>query len=67
MDDGPGRYSLVGIISHMGSNTACGHYVAHIKKAGRWVIFNDDKVAASANPPKDLGYLYMFKREDVPP
>lgn len=27
-----------GIISHMGSNTACGHYVAHVKKvriAGR--------------------------------
>jgi ubiquitin carboxyl-terminal hydrolase 5/13 len=65
MDDGPGKYSLVGIISHMGSNTACGHYVAHIRKAGRWAIFNDEKVAASASPPRDLGYLYLFKRADV--
>lgn len=35
--DGPGRYELLAMISHMGSNTACGHYVAHIKKDGRWV------------------------------
>ena len=32
--DGPGRYELVGFISHMGANTACGHYVAHVKKVG---------------------------------
>jgi hypothetical protein len=30
--DGPGHYRLMGIVSHMGSNTACGHYVAHVKK-----------------------------------
>ena len=33
--DGPGDYELVGFVSHMGSNTACGHYVAHIRKGGR--------------------------------
>ena len=60
--DGPGKYELVGFVSHMGSNTACGHYVAHIKKNGRWVIYNDDKVALSEHPPRDLGYMYMFKR-----
>ncbi|BDA47746.1 Ubiquitin carboxyl-terminal hydrolase 5 [Coccomyxa sp. Obi] len=64
-DDGPGTYTLVGFISHMGSNTACGHYVCHIRKGGRWVIYNDEKVAVSAKPPKDLGYLYLFKRDDV--
>lgn len=37
MLDGPGQYELFAIISHMGANTACGHYVAHIKKDGRWV------------------------------
>ena len=31
--DGKAEYELVGLISHMGSNTACGHYVCHIKKA----------------------------------
>eukprot|EP00878_Enallax_costatus_P045636 GHUV01055071.1.p1 GENE.GHUV01055071.1~~GHUV01055071.1.p1 ORF type:complete len:100 (-),score=34.93 GHUV01055071.1:8-307(-) len=30
--DGSGDFQLLGIISHMGSNTACGHYVAHVKK-----------------------------------
>jgi ubiquitin carboxyl-terminal hydrolase 5/13 len=60
--DGPGNYDLVGFISHMGANTACGHYVAHVKKRGKWVVYNDEKVAESANPPKELGYIYMFKR-----
>lgn len=60
--DGPGKYELVGFVSHMGANTACGHYVAHLLKEGRWVIFNDEKVAVSERPPKDLGYLYLFKR-----
>jgi len=65
LNDGPGEYSLVGIISHMGSNTACGHYVCHIKKDGRWVMFNDEKVALSEKPPLDLGYMYFFKRNGV--
>jgi ubiquitin carboxyl-terminal hydrolase 5/13 len=46
LEDGPGHYRLVAIISHMGSSTACGHYVAHVFKGGRWVIFNDEKVGA---------------------
>ncbi|KFK39386.1 hypothetical protein AALP_AA3G238500 [Arabis alpina] len=25
----------------MGTSTHSGHYVAHIQKEGRWVIFND--------------------------
>ena len=126
LNDGRGEYSLVGFISHMGANTACGHYVAHIRKEGRWVIYNDEKVltesgfsrvrcclnacaicrctwraggrirlmrrqdlvrawharatlpvepsdklyaplaqvAASAKPPKALGYLYLYMRND---
>ena len=31
----------------------------------RWTIFNDEKVAESEEPPKDLGYLYFYKRKDV--
>lgn len=42
-----------------------GHYVAHLKRQGRWVIYNDEKVAESAAPPRDLGYMYLFKRADV--
>ncbi|XP_010544252.1 PREDICTED: ubiquitin carboxyl-terminal hydrolase 14 isoform X2 [Tarenaya hassleriana] len=62
LPDGGGKYRLFGIISHMGTSTHCGHYVAHILKDKRWVIFNDNKVGISTNPPKDMGYLYFFQR-----
>ncbi|XP_072281089.1 ubiquitin carboxyl-terminal hydrolase 5 [Pyxicephalus adspersus] len=60
--DGNGRYELFAFISHMGTSTMCGHYVCHIKKEGRWVIYNDQKVCASEKPPKDLGYIYFYQR-----
>jgi len=60
--DGSGNYELTAIISHMGTSHLVGHYVAHIKKDGQWYIFNDEKVAVSENPPKDLGYLYLYRR-----
>ena len=60
--DGVGRYELFGVVSHLGSNTACGHYVAHVLVDGTWCIFNDRKVAKSANVPLDLGYLYFYRR-----
>ncbi|KAF8414013.1 hypothetical protein HHK36_002011 [Tetracentron sinense] len=62
LPDGGGRYKLIGVVSHIGTSTQCGHYVAHVYKDGKWVIFNDDKVGASINPPKDMGYLYFFER-----
>ncbi|OVA07971.1 Ubiquitin-associated domain/translation elongation factor EF-Ts [Macleaya cordata] len=62
LPDGGGKYKLIGLVSHIGTSTQCGHYVAHVYKDGRWVIFNDDKVGASNNPPKDMGYLYFFER-----
>ena len=63
--DGPGEYELYAVVSHMGANTACGHYVAHVKTDGRWCIFNDRKVAVSAKPPLDLGYLYFYRRKGL--
>lgn len=29
---------------------------------GRWTIFNDEKVAVSEKPPKELGYMFLYKR-----
>uniref|UniRef100_A0A2S2NUA3 Ubiquitin carboxyl-terminal hydrolase n=1 Tax=Schizaphis graminum TaxID=13262 RepID=A0A2S2NUA3_SCHGA len=60
--DGRGIYKLFAFVSHMGSSSTVGHYVCHIKKEGRWIIFNDEKVAVSQIPPTDLGYLYVYKR-----
>ncbi|PKI65651.1 hypothetical protein CRG98_013946 [Punica granatum] len=62
LPDGAGKYRLMGLVSHMGTSTHCGHYVAHIDKDGKWAIFNDKKVGVSKNPPKDMGYLYFFER-----
>jgi len=60
--DGHGKYELMAFISHCGPSSMSGHYVCHIKKNGKWIIFNDEKVAESVEPPKDLGYLYFYKR-----
>lgn len=56
------EYQLLAFVSHMGTSTQSGHYVAHVQKDDRWVIFNDCKVALSGDPPKDMGYLYFFQR-----
>eukprot|EP00667_Euglena_gracilis_P003368 EG_transcript_3375 len=61
--DAKGHYRLLGFISHLGKNTGCGHYVAHLKKGGRWILFNDRKVGVSENPPRGMGYLYIFERK----
>eukprot|EP00658_Telonema_sp_P-2_P010939 TRINITY_DN14162_c0_g1_i1.p1 TRINITY_DN14162_c0_g1~~TRINITY_DN14162_c0_g1_i1.p1 ORF type:complete len:790 (-),score=240.69 TRINITY_DN14162_c0_g1_i1:134-2503(-) len=61
-NDGDGKYELVGFVSHVGRNTSCGHYVAHIKKDGKWIFFNDEKVVHSQDPPRDCGYLYLYKQ-----
>jgi hypothetical protein len=29
------------------------------------VLFNDAKVAESLKPPKEYGYLYLYKRKDL--
>ena len=50
--------------SHMGSNTACGHYVCHIKKGGRWVLFNDAKVAASESTPLCTWAIHLLLRAE---
>jgi len=75
----PGRYHMAAIVSHLGNNTASGHYVCHIRKSrttgkmtrgddadAGWYIFNDSKVAESQEPPFDLGYMYVYRRDDLP-
>jgi ubiquitin carboxyl-terminal hydrolase 5/13 len=60
--DGPAKYSLVGFITHLGKRTDSGHYVCHIKKDDRWLIFNDKNVAVSEVAPRGHGYMYLYKR-----
>lgn len=39
-----------------------GHYVSHIKIGGKWIYFNDAKVAESADAPFGKGYIYVFSK-----
>jgi len=61
---GKGIYQLHSIVSHIGSSTQSGHYVAHIFKDGHWVFFNDEKVATSDQPPFEMAYLYIYRQID---
>jgi ubiquitin carboxyl-terminal hydrolase 5/13 len=65
LDDGEGMYSLIGCVSHIGKNVGSGHYVCHLKKDGKWIIYNDEKVAISQTPPLQHAYLYLFRRDDA--
>jgi ubiquitin carboxyl-terminal hydrolase 5/13 len=60
--DGSSHYKLRGFITHMGSSPHSGHYVCHLLRNGIWYLYNDEKVAVSQNPPKSLGYIYLYER-----
>jgi len=56
-------FDLHSTVTHIGGSIHAGHYVAHVKMDGRWVYFNDDKVAETKNPPLGRGYLYVLKQK----
>ena len=49
----------VGSISHMGANTACGHYMAHVRKCGQWAVFNGEKVRLEQSTTLALQSSYL--------
>lgn len=62
----PAKYKLKAFISHKGPSVHSGHYIAHIRFADGWVMFNDEKVVRadeeSVKELKQLAYLYVFER-----
>lgn len=62
LNDGPGEYELRAFISHMGPSATSGHYVVHIRRGERWVLFNDETVSVASEPRVDLAYLYLYVR-----
>jgi ubiquitin carboxyl-terminal hydrolase 5/13 len=65
----PSKYELVGFVSHMGPNSHSGHYVCHIKKEGRWILFNDEKVPACAlaTPAHGAEHACQVAVSEAPP
>lgn len=60
--DGPPKYRLRGFLSHTGSSTASGHYIAYVRRGEEWFLMNDEAVSKSRKPPKDLAYLLLLQR-----
>lgn len=63
LDDGVGHYELKAFVTHIGSSTISGHYVCHIKKDDTWILYNDEDVAVSSEVPREMAYLYLYKRK----
>eukprot|EP00823_Brevimastigomonas_motovehiculus_P005005 TRINITY_DN3455_c1_g2_i1.p1 TRINITY_DN3455_c1_g2~~TRINITY_DN3455_c1_g2_i1.p1 ORF type:complete len:691 (+),score=176.58 TRINITY_DN3455_c1_g2_i1:619-2691(+) len=62
---GQTKYRLYGVITHMGASTQTGHYVIHLLKEGKWVLFNDNKVSYAPKTPTGYGYIYIFRKIGV--
>ncbi|KAI8376214.1 uncharacterized protein BYT42DRAFT_573797 [Radiomyces spectabilis] len=60
----PFNYDVASFVSHKGTSVHCGHYVAHVYKNGEWILFNDNKVAVTPNPPMGEAYLYFLHRQE---
>ncbi|EIE79390.1 hypothetical protein RO3G_04095 [Rhizopus delemar RA 99-880] len=58
----PFNYQLDSFVSHKGTSVHCGHYVSHVYKNNEWVLFNDNKVAVTPNPPVGEAYLYFLRQ-----
>jgi uncharacterized UBP type Zn finger protein len=54
-------YELKAVIIHLGKSVHSGHYVAYVKTAKGWVLFNDEKVTTAAHPVLGKGYVYLYE------
>jgi len=61
-DSGVYKYQIKGVVVHLGKNYSSGHYVCYVKKDGKWIYFNDAKVAESTDPAIGKGVLFLFER-----
>merc|ERR1712000_138299 len=68
-----GQYELCAVISHKGRDAEHGHYVAWIKKAGHWLVHDDDHVSVVSEEDvkrlKGVGeahiaYLLLYRAYD---
>ena len=63
------QYRLYAVITHLGTSTAVGHYVCHLRgEDGKWVLFNDEKVSEVEPDEEGVGkgmdraYLIILQR-----
>ncbi|OJW66626.1 MAG: hypothetical protein BGO68_01590 [Candidatus Amoebophilus sp. 36-38] len=56
------RYTLAAFILHTGDSADGGHYVAYVKKEGRWICYNDNhvNVVSDAEAENNAKQAYLF-------
>ena len=59
---GDGKYRIMAMVSHLGPNMDHGHYVCHVKKGDKWVLFDDDRVAHSPSPPAEKAFMILYAK-----
>lgn len=57
-------FKLIAFISHRGTSAHCGHYVAHVLRNDKWILYNDNKVVEvdSIDSVVGLAYMYFYQR-----
>lgn len=61
----PTDYELRSIVCHKGTSVHAGHYVAAIRRDGKWYLFNDERVVegTDAEELQKYAYIYIFVRK----
>jgi ubiquitin carboxyl-terminal hydrolase 5/13 len=64
IDDRTANYQLFALISHKGTSSHCGHYVAYVRKGGRWALYNDSTVVEvpDITSAAQQAYIYVYQR-----
>ena len=56
------KYVVHGAIVHLGKSVHCGHYVYYGRQGNDWILFNDRKVARTAEPLIGKAYILILRR-----
>lgn len=55
------KYELHAVIVHLGKSVHSGHYIAYVRKGGKWILYNDSKVYETDEPAIGKGYIYIYR------
>ena len=57
------KYVVHGAIVHLGKSVHCGHYVYYGRQGNDWILFNDRKVARTAEPLIGKAYILILNKK----
>lgn len=63
------HYILEGVVAHSGESAYRGHYIAYVKRLGKWYTCNDSIISQSdvlAIDPEFTPYILIYKRTEEP-